>query len=297
MPTLAAGANALRLTELTDANRPAQLPLLTTVAEALAASPAVTHLLVRGSLASGTADRLSDVDFVVGVDDAALPAFVTALDDLMAIQAAALLPGWRDSIVADFGGLGFVFLVAHAGSLHQIDLYVAAASTIRGLRNMVATAGLLERPPATSAQDAARKAERFIAAYRRQPRSCRDLLIEHLVLVVLLHKRIRRGQRFLAYAEWHLLHTATKNLIKAALSPASGFWGWYQLREELTLTPIGRACLADLQAAINGPAIPEAADVNAALARVIALTERACPHALDDLRDAVAAYRSYLELT
>ncbi|MFE0061719.1 hypothetical protein [Streptomyces sp. NPDC059003] len=130
----------------------------------------------------------------------------------------------------------------------------------------------------------------------RRPKSCTELLIEHLVLAVLLHERIRRGQRFVAYAEWHLLHTATKDLIKTALTPAPRFWGWYQLREELALTPIGRACLTDLDAAITSPAVPTAADVEAALDRVLALTERACPNALDGLADAVAAYRTYPEL-
>ncbi|MEU3958031.1 hypothetical protein AB0F45_38215 [Streptomyces achromogenes] len=80
MPTTLTPAPAeLQLAELAEANRPVQLPLLTRVCEMLAASPAVTHLLVRGSLASGTADRLSDVDFVVGVHDRDLPAFASAL--------------------------------------------------------------------------------------------------------------------------------------------------------------------------------------------------------------------------
>ncbi|MGY5126438.1 hypothetical protein [Streptomyces nigrescens] len=113
---------------------------------------------------------------------------------------------------------------------------------------------------------------------------------------MLLHKRIQRGQRFVAYAEWHMLHTATKDLIKTALAPTPRFWGWYQLREEIALTPIGRACLADLDAAITSPAVPEAADVDAALDRMLTLTERACPMALDGLTDATTAYRTYLEL-
>jgi predicted nucleotidyltransferase len=106
MPTtLIPAPAALLLAELTEANRPAQLPLVARIAEILSASPAVTHLLIRGSLASGTADRLSDVDFVVGIDDPALAAFATALDDLMAIEAGALLPGWRDSIATELAHL------------------------------------------------------------------------------------------------------------------------------------------------------------------------------------------------
>ncbi len=286
----------LQLAEITQANRPAQLPLLSKLADILATSPAVTHLMVRGSLAHGTADRLSDVDFVVGVHDAQLPVFIEALDTLMSVEAGALLPGWRDTIVADLGGLGMVFLVPDDGRLHQIDLYLAPASRIPRLRETVSTAVILDREPAPAATPDIAVAESFAAAFLARPRTCTELLIEHLVLAVLLHKRIKRGQRFVAYSEWHRLHTATKDLVKTALAPASQFWGWYQLREEIAVTPIGRACLGDLDAAISGPAIPEAADVNGAIERVLALVERACPQALDNLHDAVTAYRTYQEL-
>ncbi|MFE4976916.1 hypothetical protein ACFRAR_33030 [Kitasatospora sp. NPDC056651] len=286
----------LQLAAITQANRPAQLPLLSKLADILATSPAVTHLMVRGSLAHGTADRLSDVDFVAGVHDARFPPFVEALDTLMPVEAGALLPGWRDTIVADLGGVGMVFLVPDEGKLHQIDLYVAPASRIPRLQETVSTAVLLDRRPGPVTAPDVAAAESFAAAFLARPRSCAELLIEHLVLAVLLHKRIKRGQRFVAYSEWHRLHTATKDLIKTALAPASRFWGWYQLREEIAVTPIGRACLGDLDAAISGPAIPEAADVTEAIERVLALAERACPQALDGLHDAVAAYRTYQEL-
>ena len=294
--TMAPAPAELQLAELTEANRPTQLPLLTRIAELLSAAPAVTHLMVRGSLASGTADRLSDVDFLVGVHDRELPAFTTALNDLMTVAGGALLPGWCDTIVADLGGIGFVFLVQHEGKLQQVDLYLAPASQITAVRRKIAGKVLLDRPPAEITTAQIEQARSHITELLRRPRSCTALLIEHLVLAVLLHKRIQRGQRFVAYAEWHMLHTATKDLIKTALAPASRFWGWYQLREEIALTPIGRACLADLDAAITSPAVPEAADVEAALDRVLALTERACPTALDGLTDAITAYRTYLEL-
>ncbi|MEV7381931.1 hypothetical protein [Streptomyces lydicus] len=294
--TLAPAPAELHLAELAEANRPAQLPLLTRIAELLSAAPAVTHLLVRGSLASGTADRLSDVDFLVGVHDRDLPAFTTALGDLMTVAGGALLPGWRDTIVADLGGIGFVFLLQHEGKLQQVDLYLAPASQITAVRRKIAGKVLLARPPAEITTAQIEQARSHITGLLGRPRSCTELLIEHLVLAVLLHKRIQRGQRFVAYAEWHMLHTATKDLIKTALAPTSRFWGWYQLREEIALTPIGRACLVDLDAAITSPAVPEAADVEAALDRVLALTERACPMALDGLTDAITAYRTYLEL-
>jgi hypothetical protein len=214
----------------------------------------------------------------------------------MAVETGALLPGWRDTIVADLGGVGLVFLVPEDGHLHQVDLYVVPASRVALLRETVVTAALLEREPEPAGAEEAAFAARYAADFHARPRTCADLITEHLVLAVLLRKRIARGQRFVAYSEWHRLHTATKDLIKAALAPASRYWGWYQLREEIAVTPIGRACLRDLDAAITGPAIPAAADIDAALDRMLALAGRACPDALDDLADRVAACRAYLEL-
>ncbi|MFH9400783.1 hypothetical protein ACH4JS_13570 [Streptomyces sp. NPDC017638] len=152
------------------------------------------------------------------------------------------------------------------------------------------------RAPAPPTDEERRQAAAFVADRATRVKTCTELLIEHLVLAVLLHKRIQRGQRFVAYAEWHLLHTATKDLIKATLAPASRYWGWYQLREEIALTPIGRACLVDLDAAVTSPAVPTTDDVEIALDRVLALVERACPNALDGLSDAITAYRTYREL-
>ncbi|WP_194292428.1 hypothetical protein [Streptomyces katsurahamanus] len=217
---------------------------------------------------------------------------------VLAVQhgGGALLPGWRDTTVADLGGAGFVFLVQYGGRLQQVDLYLAPASRVSTILRRVTGKTLLERPPAQITTSQIEQARACLAAQASRPKSCTELLIEHLVLAVLLRKRIQRGQRFVAYAEWHMLHTATKDLIKTALAPASRFWGWYQLREEIALTPVGRGCLADLDAAITSPAVPDASDVNAALDRVIALTERTCPNALDGLADAITAYRTYLEL-
>ncbi|MFE0061718.1 hypothetical protein [Streptomyces sp. NPDC059003] len=149
LPTAPAPAE-LQLAALAEANRPRQLPLLTRIAELFALSSKVTHLIVRGSLASGTAERLPDVDFLVGVHDNALPAFTAALDDLMTVAAGALLPGWRDGIVADLGGVGFVFLVQHEGKMEQVDLYLAPASQIPQIRREIAGKVLLERPSARS---------------------------------------------------------------------------------------------------------------------------------------------------
>jgi hypothetical protein len=283
------------LEELARANRPDQFALLERAAALFTTSPAVTHLLVRGSLAVGTADRLSDVDFVVGVSDRSFPDFVSVLDALVSVDLGGILPGWRDTIVSDMGGLGYVYLVGWAGHLQQLDLYVVPTSQIDRVKENTVTHSIFVGDP-----DAIHEPDPHVAPFvtrtLSEARSCADLLIEAIVLGYLIRKRISRGQQFIAYCEAHLFNTAAKNLIKAALAPTSRYYGWYQLREEIGVTTIGRECLRDLAALIAAPAIPTTETLSEGLDRVFSIADRAAPEAIESLRPAIEAFRYYLEL-
>ncbi|WP_282785745.1 hypothetical protein [Nocardia sp. CC201C] len=289
------------LDDLAMMNRPDQFGLLERATDVFAASPAVTRLLVRGSLAAGTADRLSDVDFVIGVEDRWYGDFVTALDDLMACEMAAILPGWRDIIVANMGGLGYVYLVVHNGTLRQLDLYVTPVSRLDSVHTGTRAQPLYIRtsavpPTATSASTASAAAD-FIARTATAPRSCADLLVELLVLGCLIQKRITRGQTFIAYDESHLFATAAKDFVKAALAPGTRYYGWYHLQHEVGATPLGRRCLAMLDALIHSPSVPSHDTLTANLDRVLAIADQIAPEVLTALGPAIDAYRYYLELS
>jgi hypothetical protein len=296
-----AGVGQDILERLVSANRPAPFGLLQHAADALSQSFAVTDLLVRGSLARGTADRLSDVDFVVGISDAHFGDFVKSLDALVIAQLGAIMPGWRDTIVADMGGLGYVYLVAHEGRLHQLDLYAAPSSAISAIAATTAARELLHRDypgaRAASTTDPAGVAPHaVIAAERSRQPTCTQLLVEVLVLGQMIKKRLTRGETFVAYGENHMLTVAFRNLIKVALAPTSQFYGWYHLPEDVALTPIGRDCLAELSALVTAPAVPTPQTLTEALHRVVAVAERAAPQSVETLRTTLDAYRYYLEL-
>ncbi|QIS18552.1 hypothetical protein [Nocardia terpenica] len=281
--------------QLVEANRPSQFALLEYATQAFTRSEAVTHLLVRGSLARGTADRLSDIDFVVGVDDCLLQEFVSVLDPLVVTELGGILPGWRDTIVGDMGGLGFVYLLGWSGHLQQLDLYVVPASHIGRVQERTVCEPVFTRDPHAEYEPDPDVAP-FVARTMSTLRSCKDLLIEALVIGYLVRKRIARGQEFIAYSEMFLFNTAAKNLIKAALAPTSTFYGWYQLKEEIGATPIGRECLNHLAALISTQAIPTVGSLTASLDRVFTLAKTVAPETVDGLREAIDAYRYYLEL-
>ena len=283
------------LDSIAAANLPRQFGLMEKSVGALSHSPAVHSLHVRGSLATGTADRLSDLDFIVAVNDSCLAPFARVVDALMTAELGAILPGWRDTIVARMGGLGYVYLVPYAGKLHQVDLYIVPAS---GLDTVLAQTNAMPVYLADGGPSRTRShVDWVINSILDRPYTPDELLVEILVLAHMMRKRITRGQRFIAYAEMFALHTATKNLIKASLAPGSSFYGWYQLPEEIGTTPIGRQCLSDLDRLITGDPVPTASDLNAALSTALTVAERAAPTVVRTLQPAIDAYWYYLEIT
>lgn len=275
------------------ANLPRQFGLLEKSIAALSASQAVHSLHVRGSLATGTADRLSDLDFLVAVQDPHYGPFVQVADALMSAELGAVLPGWRDTIVARMGGLGYVYLVAYDGKLYQIDLYLVPASRLDTVLAHATAMPVYLAGSQTSRPHS--HTDWVVNSTLERPHTPAELLVEILVLGHMIRKRITRGQRYIAYAELFALHTATKNLIKATLAPGSPFYGWYHLPEEIGATPIGRQCLADLDRMITSNAVPTVDDLTSALTTALAVAERAAPSVVQSLRPAVDAYWHYLE--
>lgn len=286
--------NTALLDNLAVANRPPQFSLLEKAIAAFTRSPAVHSLHVRGSLAVGTADRLSDLDFIIAVHDPNFGSFVRVTDALMSAELGAVLPGWRDTIVAKMGGLGYVYLVVYEDKLYQLDLYLVPVSRLdtvlaqtRAVPVYLAE-GVVNRPYS--------HVDWVVTSTLERPYTPSELLVEILVLGQMIRKRIARGQRFIAYAELFALHTATKNLIKTSLVPDSSFYGWYHLVEEIGATPLGRRCLADLDRLISGSAVPSNQDLTHALTTSLELAERAAPGVVEALRPAIDAYWHYLEL-
>ncbi|GII79117.1 hypothetical protein Sru01_40990 [Sphaerisporangium rufum] len=282
--------------QLAAVNRPVQLAVMERIVEHLAAGPAVTHMLVRGSIARGTSDRLSDVDLVVGVAPTAFEEFVTVHDALASTTLGAIMPGWPDTIVPRMGGLGYVHLIEHDGRLYQLDLYLAPTDKIAAITKL--TRGHLVYRNDKAGDPAPDPAVApFVEARLAAPLTCEQLIVEALVLTWMIHKRILRGQRFMAYAEHHMLATTARTLIRTALSPRNAFYGWYHLDTDISVTPIGRSCLRDLEAMITAPSLPTSGSLAASLERILTLAHRAAPQAVDALRLSIEAYRHHLELT
>ncbi|WP_331759869.1 nucleotidyltransferase domain-containing protein (plasmid) [Streptomyces sp. NBC_01525] len=281
--------------ELAYAHRPVQLAVLGDLVHALSATTAVTHLLVRGSLATGTADRLSDVDLVVAVRDGQLPALMDSLDALLSTTFGALLPGWRDTIVGDMGGAGYVYLLPRDGHLLQLDLYLCPTSAVGTLRRRIGPRLLWQGPGAEDTPDVGTQARtaQELARAAQAPTDCGALLVQAMVLHAMLRKRLVRGQQYIAYGLLHDLNATCRDVIRTALVPHSRHHGWYHLPDEVGRTATGKECLRELAQALTSPPVPTIAQADEALERIVRLARRIAPHAVDSLTDEITAYRAY----
>jgi predicted nucleotidyltransferase len=283
------------LEELADAHRPVQLAVLGDLVKVLSATSAVTHLLVRGSLATGTADRLSDIDLVVAVRDDRLLTLMDSLDALMSTRFGALLPGWRDTIVGNLGGAGFVYLLPHDGHLLQLDLYLCPASAVGALRRRIGPRLLWQGRGAGDAVDADVRARtvRDLARAAEAPPDCSGLLVQAMVLHAMLRKRLTRGQQYIAYGLLYDLNATLRDVIRTALVPSSRHHGWYHLPDEVGRTTTGRQCLTELTSALTGAPVPTVARADEALERIVRVARQVAPHAAGALADEISAYRAY----
>lgn len=287
MPTTTA------LEELAAAHRPEQLVVLETLMGALTMSKAVTHLMVRGSLAAGTADRLSDLDLVVAVRDGQLPEMLDMLDPLMGVLFGALLPGWPDTIVGNLGGTGRVYLLPHSGHLLQLDLYLCPTTAADGLRRHTGARVLWRAPEVPDANEHEQQtAARALAHLTTTAPNCTGLLVQAIVLHAMLRKRLLRGQLYIAYGLHHQMVETCRDMVRTALVPHSAHHGWYHLGE-IAHTTAGHDCLRDLDAAIRQPAVPTLEQADEALESIVTITERIAPAAADNLAVEITAYRAY----
>jgi predicted nucleotidyltransferase len=87
--------------------------------------PGLEKAYVLGSLARGNVDQHSNIDLLCVVAPQEFASFVERVDAGIKKYHDPLTDAWVDTIVKDFGGVGFVYLLNTEEGLYQLDLYIA----------------------------------------------------------------------------------------------------------------------------------------------------------------------------
>lgn len=283
--------------KITRINQPQQIEFLEFVVGILEKSPVVSHLLVRGSIATGRADRSSDVDLVVGVQSRAIESFLAMLDSIINIELGCLFPGWYDLLAPNMGGFGFVYLVPFKGILYELDIYVVPEDTIPSIIDLGAMQIHAKSNITDSCEDGFSTFERNIDIkniIKNDP--AQNLVVEILSLLYMVNKRVIRQQWFIVYGLSYLINDALRRLIKHCLIPNSQHWGWYHLEDELGVDPRGRKCLNELSALISILPTPNHTDVKTVFAHIIQIISIANPELWSELKIKLEAYKFYMNI-
>lgn len=288
------------ITNLALFKKPRQMDLLRRLVEVLEASPDISHLLVRGSIAAGRSDHLSDVDLVVSVQKSALLSFLTTLDTLVRIELGSLFPGWRDSLAPDMGGFGLVYLVPFQNVLYELDLYIISESSVPSFTKRGATVIFSKTTSYYTNQNTSEtKEEETPASDFAESNALLNInviIVEILVLLYMINKQILRQQLFIVYGHMYLVNNAVRRFIKYCLVPQSRHWGWYHLGEELADDPQGSICLSELSALIGAPLIRDISGIQQMFTRIERVIACAAPDLWSELNMELDAYRHYMGL-
>lgn len=270
-------------------NKPAQIVLLEELLGLFSQSPYLSHAFVRGSITRNELDRASDLDLVLAYDGEQYPEIVKNLDQLMAENFNTLFPGWQDTIVADFGGLGFVYLIERQRTLFQVDIYILPTERAMGLQKKAKSKMIFRRDGATGDGVLTDSVSAFITEFQTRPRTTRDYFIEVMVLALLIRKRIKRGQLFLNYSETHLLISSIRNFFRSVYDPEFVNYGWYHIQERVSLAD-GQRELDFLESLIKGESVHTFTSLRETMTGFLELAVRAVPELVKDLKKPTQCY-------
>jgi hypothetical protein len=201
------------------------------VNDALAKRRWACDVLLRGSLARGSADAESDIDTAVTVSPGH---FDSAINELAAGLPDALpggLPPWLDSLVRDFGGAGFVYLVpVEEAKWGQIDIYALPHERRQSMLQhepvQVLHAGTCASEPSVDTSEIDSQRRRI---YRRFAAAEDQAVLACYVMLFLLRKRVVRRDQIQMFAEIYAAAACVRDLVVHVCHANRPEHGWHGL--------------------------------------------------------------------
>ncbi len=217
---------------------------------------------IRGSLARGDADPVSDIDLLCVVTPDKFENYIEQVRQAVQDKHGAIHPGWTDTIVKDFGGVGFVYLTEHEGKLYQLDLYIACKGSpglqrledlpykqqvFRVRRNMNTDVEQRERYAGLIYRLHEDHVKRTISNINAVPETPERTLTEINVLGFMIKKCLSRGDDFVAGNEFNMWKKAFIRLVRQKYDPELQDYGFYHVKRLKDTAPDGERLFSDLQ--------------------------------------------------
>ncbi len=210
----------------------------------------VAEIYARGSLVAardravdsqvscGNFDRMSDVDLVLVIDPEHFGTLLSIMNVIMTESFGAILPGWYDAIVPDFGGVGLVYILACEDRLIQADIYITPRIT-ENFRQLQQKFLLYKREaPLKKARNA--PIAKTISAFAETHDNARSDFVAGAILAFLINKRIARRQFFLCFGETNMFYAVVGRLLRRKFDPTRLGYNWYYFAQSVGKCERGR---------------------------------------------------------
>lgn len=181
---------------LTDAP---QRHLFKKLTKVFSADEHVKQVIQRGSFAKNESDRASDIDILLVVDDDAVAEVIARLGaSIGSVCTLLTAEGWVDTIVPDFGGIGYVFLVKCQERLIQLDVYITPASWSERIHQLKEKAVLYEASGFKPRYDTLETSKAAVRVQLNNTDKEFQVIFEFLLVYVMFVKHLYRSRPTLA---------------------------------------------------------------------------------------------------
>ncbi|EHK43113.1 hypothetical protein TRIATDRAFT_285763 [Trichoderma atroviride IMI 206040] len=219
-----------------------QFEILQSISQTCRHCSGLEQLFVRGSLARGDFDLNSDVDLLCVVAAPEYINFIKKVDSDIKEHHGALMERWVDTIVKDFGGIGFVYLLQTEKGPFQLDLYVSCSGhpSFARLATVPHKVQIFRQTPDESQTKAhldellyrlhSKEIKCYISALHGLEPSASRLLTELGILGFMIAKCLGRGDIFVALSEYHMWQRCFIKLARSKFDKPHLEYGFYHLK-------------------------------------------------------------------
>ncbi|KAK1252726.1 hypothetical protein MKX08_003913 [Trichoderma sp. CBMAI-0020] len=219
-----------------------QFEILQSVSQTCRRYSGLEQLFVRGSLARGDFDLDSDVDLLCVVAAPEYLNFIEKVDSDIQEHHGALMERWVDTIVKDFGGIGFVYLLQTEKGPFQLDLYVSCSGhpSLARLAAVPHKREIFRQIPDESPTKAyldelryrlhSKEIKRYISGLHSLEPSASRLVTELNILGFMIAKCLGRGNIFVALSEYLMWQRCFIKLVRSKFDKPHIEYGFYHLK-------------------------------------------------------------------